>query len=218
MVGAPKKDFHYFSHVLMLSAIYKISKNETSILKIKGSKFLAFSFNVETEIEIKQILAKIKNDHPSANHHCFAWTLGDKKIVTRASDDGEPANTAGKPILAQIQSHQLINCLIIVVRYFGGTLLGVNGLINAYKDAASLVIEKSGLTEVFLMDEYLIEFDFESMSKVMRTLKILETKILSNNFENNYQIRFQIKQTFTAQLIEQLKDNYTVKLTPINNH
>ena len=100
----------------MENSYYRISKNESIIYKSKNSKFLAFSFFVESEEEIKTLLSQLKAQHPSANHHCYAWCLGLKNYTFRANDDGEPSNTAGKPILAQIQQHHLTNCLVVVVR------------------------------------------------------------------------------------------------------
>ncbi|MDP2112754.1 MAG: YigZ family protein, partial [Bacteroidota bacterium] len=113
-----------------------IEKPSEGLFKDKGSKFISFAFPVNSEDEIKDIVQSIKKEHHSARHHCYAWRLGADHLHFRANDDGEPSSTAGKPILGQIQSFDLTNILIVVVRYFGGTLLGVSGLINAYRSAA----------------------------------------------------------------------------------
>ena len=110
-----------------------ISIPAEGLFKDKGSKFISYAYPVSSEDQIREIVLNLKKEHHSARHHCYAWRLGPDKLIFRANDDGEPSSTAGKPILGQIQSHELTNILIVVVRYFGGTLLGVSGLINAYK-------------------------------------------------------------------------------------
>ena len=121
-----------------------ISKPSEGLFKDRGSKFIAFAYPVSTEEEIKEIQEKLRSDYHDARHHCYAYMLGKDKNVFRANDDGEPSSTAGKPILGQIKSYDLTNILIIVIRYFGGTKLGVSGLINAYKTAADDSIDRRG--------------------------------------------------------------------------
>ena len=127
-----------------------IEKKSETLYKDKGSKFLTFAFPVQNDQQIKEVLTQLKKEHPSANHHCYAYRLGADKLNFRANDDGEPSNTAGKPILGQIQSNDLTNILIVVVRYFGGTLLGVGGLIQAYKNSAAEVLKVSHIIEKFI--------------------------------------------------------------------
>ena len=165
------------------------SKHEV-LFKERGSKFLAFIFPVKSEEEIKNHLIALKKEHPNANHHCYAWRLGADKLAYRANDDGEPSNTAGKPILGQIQSNDLTNVLIVVVRYFGGTLLGVGGLISAYKTAAAEVIAAAEIFENFILFEYSVEFNEENINLVMRVLKDCGAKISSHTYENNNLIVF----------------------------
>ena len=124
-----------------------IEKPSEGLFKDKGSKFISFAFPVDNEEEIKEIVQSIKKEHHSARHHCYAWRLGADQLLFRANDDGEPSSTAGKPILGQIQSFDLTNILIVVVRYFGGTLLGVSGLINAYRNAALDAINQAEIVE-----------------------------------------------------------------------
>ncbi len=131
----------------MIDSYLTIEKNTEGLFKDKGSKFLAFAYPVEEEEEIKEYIQALKKEHYSARHHCYAWRLGAEKTHFRANDDGEPSSTAGKPILGQIQKNDLTNILIVVVRYFGGTLLGVSGLINAYRGAAADVINNSIIVE-----------------------------------------------------------------------
>ena len=183
-----------------------------ALIKDRGSKFLAFIFPVVNEAEIKEQLSQLKKQHPTANHHCYAWRLGADKAAFRANDDGEPSNTAGKPILTQIQSNDLTNVLVVVVRYFGGTLLGVSGLINAYKAAAAQVITGANIFEKFILFEYKIDFNEESINLVMRILKENEAKIISHTYENNNSIIFQIKKQRSIKLEKDFTDLYTSKL------
>ena len=182
------------------------------LFKDRSSKFLTFAWPVKTEAEIKTHLLALKKEHPSANHQCYAWRLGPDKAAFRSNDDGEPANSAGKPILSQIQAKDLTNILIVVVRYFGGTLLGVNGLINAYKNAAANVIQNSVIEEQFIVFEYKVEFDFDVLSQVMRVLKENEAKIVSNAYEEKNVIIFQVKKINSGKLESKFKELYTTRL------
>ncbi len=196
-----------FSH-----SYFTITKPAVGLFKDRGSKFLAFASPLKTEAEIKNTLLALKKEHPSANHQCYAWRLGTDKLAFRANDDGEPFNSAGKPILAQIQSHDLTNILVVVVRYFGGTLLGVNGLINAYKNAAAEALSNAIICEQFILFEYKIEFDFDSLSKVMRLLKECEAKIISTTYEETNAIVFQVKKLHSERLESKVKELYTTQL------
>ena len=138
------------------------------LYKAKGSKFIAYAFPVTNEEEIKNQLEQVRKNHHSARHHCYAWRIGAGKRNFRMNDDGEPSFTAGKPILGQIRSFDLTNILIIVVRYFGGTLLGVSGLINAYKSAAADALKEAEIVEQFLMIRFVVRFDYPRMGEVMR--------------------------------------------------
>jgi uncharacterized YigZ family protein len=148
-----------------------ISASAEGLFKDKGSKFISYAFPVTTETEIREILQSIKKEHHSARHHCYAWRLGYEKLLFRANDDGEPSSTAGKPILGQIQSFDLTDILIVVVRYFGGTLLGVSGLINAYRNAALDAISQAEIVEKVVEKRLKIEFDYGVMNEVMKIFK-----------------------------------------------
>ncbi len=182
-----------------------IEKSSEALFKDKGSKFLAFAYHVDSEKEIKDILIKLKKEHHTANHHCYAYRLGADKLNYRANDDGEPNNTAGKPILGQIQSFDLTNILVVVVRYFGGTLLGVSGLINAYKNSANEVIKASTIIEKQILYNYTINFYFEYLNDVMKLLKQLDCKINNQQFDNNCEISFAIRKANSEQCEEKLK-------------
>ncbi|MBA3681050.1 MAG: YigZ family protein [Bacteroidetes bacterium] len=199
---------------MLFSDSYLTIKAPVEILfKERGSKFLAFTFPVTNDAEIKECLLQLKKLHPNANHHCYAWRLGADKSAFRANDDGEPSNTAGKPILGQIQAADLTNVLAVVVRYFGGTLLGVGGLINAYKTAAAEVIAASEIYERFILFEYKIDFNEESINLVMRILKETGAKILAHTYEENNSIIFQIKKQNSDKLEKDFTELYTSKLT-----
>lgn len=199
--------------MLFSDSYYTIRESTQGLFKDRGSKFLSFAFPVKSEVEIKNHLLRLKKEHPSANHHCYAWRLGADKTAFRANDDGEPSNSAGKPILTQIQSHDLTNVVIIVVRYFGGTLLGVNGLMNAYKLAAADAIANSTIEERFILFEYEIDFGFDDISAVMRILKEFEAKIISNSYETTNHIVFQIKKQHAETLENKFTELYNTHLT-----
>lgn len=139
--------------------------------KDRGSKFMAYTFPINTVADFKEKLATLKKEHPKAVHHCFAYRLGLEGMNYRVSDDGEPSGTAGKPILGQIDSKQITNVLIVVVRYFGGTLLGVPGLINAYKSAASMALQLTVMVRKPVLVHYRLQFDYTQMNEVMKLVK-----------------------------------------------
>ena len=150
-----------------------IAQEVQAEFKDRGSKFIAFAFPISSTDDVKKTLAALKKEHPKAVHHCFAYRLGLDGNQFRVSDDGEPAGTAGRPILGQIDSKQVTNTCIVVVRYFGGTLLGVPGLINAYKTAASLVLQVVPVIQKPVMSKYSIQFDYTQMNDIMLIVKQL---------------------------------------------
>lgn len=137
----------------------------------RGSKFIAYVFPIVEVIQFKESLVQIKKEHPKASHHCFAYRIGYDKLVYRVSDDGEPSGSAGRPILGAIDSLQLTNVLVVVVRYFGGTLLGVPGLINAYKSSALLAFKQVAILKKPILSSIDLEFDYTVMNDVMRIVK-----------------------------------------------
>jgi len=146
--------------------------------KDRGSKFIAYAYPLNSPDEFKKYLHNLKKEHPKAVHHCFAYRIGRDGNQFRVSDDGEPAGTAGKPILGQIDSKAITNICIIVVRYFGGTLLGVPGLINAYKMAALLVLQVVPIVQKPVLVNYSIQFDYTQMNDIMIILKQLQCIII----------------------------------------
>jgi uncharacterized YigZ family protein len=156
----------------MNSDIYKtIASTSQGIFKEKGSRFVSFAVPISSQEEIKPIIDKIRKEHHEAKHHCYAYIIGHESIIWRVNDDGEPSGTAGRPILGQINSFGLTNILIVVSRYFGGTLLGVSGLINAYRSAAESALRNAELTEKTVNEYYEITYPYISMNDVMKILK-----------------------------------------------
>jgi uncharacterized YigZ family protein len=176
----------------------------------RGSKFLGFAYPVKTEEEIKAIVNQLKKDHPQANHHCYAFRLTPDPTVLRAADDREPAGSAGKPILGAIQSMGLTDTLVVVVRYFGGSLLGVPGLINAYRTAAQDALQQAKIIEKTINDKYVIHFTFEQMNDVHSLLKSEGVIITSQEYNEPCEIRFEIRKSKTNQLLNKLKNHPTL--------
>lgn len=152
-------------------SFFTIEKPSEGLYKESGSKFLSFAYPVNSEEDIKAKLAELRKKYFDASHHCFAWILGTEKRQFRAMDDGEPAHSAGDPILGQIRSKNLTNVLVVVVRYFGGTKLGVGGLIQAYKSAAQITLSNSIIILRHVTVNVKLEFDYEFMPEAMRTIK-----------------------------------------------
>lgn len=187
---------------MLFEDTYKtIVKPAEGLFKDKGSKFISFAFPVASEDEIKKIIAGLKKEHHQANHHCYAFRLGADKLHFRANDDGEPSNTAGKPILAQIQSKDLTNILIVVVRYFGGTLLGVSGLINAYKMASIDVLNNVTVIEKTVNEIYKLEFDYLQMNEVMKIIKENKLEIISQNHALSCEVIFSVRKNNANKVI-----------------
>jgi uncharacterized YigZ family protein len=183
-----------------------ISAPAEALFKDKGSKFITYAYPVTTEEEVKQYLQQLKKEHFNANHHCYAFRLGADKMVFRANDDGEPANTAGRPILGQIQSKDLTNILIVVVRYFGGTLLGVSGLINAYKTSTTEVIAVADIITKTVEEIYEVQFEYFQMNDVMKIMKDNSLKIINQQFDVSCSIIFSVRRNNANKVNAAIKD------------
>lgn len=157
---------------------YTIEKPSTAEYKDRGSKFIAFAYPIQSAEDFKKYLQVLKKEHPKAAHHCFAYRIGLGGNNFRVSDDGEPSGTAGKPILGQIDSKQIVNVLVVVVRYFGGTLLGVPGLINAYKTATALALQLTPVIQKQLLINYHLQFDYTKMNDVMMIVRQFGCEVL----------------------------------------
>jgi len=150
---------------------FTVKKHSRGIYREKGSRFIGLVYPVDSVDEIKEIVESVRKEYHDARHHCYAYMVGAERLTWRVNDDGEPSGSAGKPILGQINAAGITNGLIVVVRDFGGTLLGVSGLINAYRTAASEAIKNSGIISMTLMDYYRLRFQYTSMNDVMKILK-----------------------------------------------
>ncbi len=178
---------------------------EAEILyKEKGSKFITYAYHVGSEEQITPLLEALRKRHYDATHHCYAWRLGARGERFRANDDGEPSSTAGKPILGQMVSREITNCLIVVVRYFGGTKLGVSGLIEAYRDSAAEVLTACEVVERTVDMVLRIEFSYVSMNGVMKIVKDLQPKIVSQVFDNLCVMELSIRRSMGDQLLARL--------------
>ena len=170
----------------------------------KRSKFLAFAHHVETTDEVKTIIAQYRKKYFDARHVCYAYMLGPARTEFRANDDGEPSSTAGKPILGQINSNELTDILIVVVRYYGGVNLGTSGLIVAYREAASDAIAHACVEQRQVEEEIVYTFSYPQMNDVMRIVKDMQPRIVSQTFDNTCEIRLRIRQSEAEQLRQRL--------------
>jgi len=198
--------------MLFGDSYYSIEAPAEGVFRDRGSRFLAFASPVKDEKEIKTFLLSLKEAHPSAVHHCYAWRLGADKLHYRANDDGEPSGSAGKPILGQIQSKDLTNIIVVVIRYFGGTLLGVPGLINAYKTAAQEALNQAKVLECFIQYDYQLFYDAEDTSAVMRLLREVQAKIIENGYAEKHFTRFYLKKQYVEQLTAGVQELYKTRL------
>jgi len=188
----------------MENDIYKtITKPaQGELFKDKNSKFFGFAFPVSNEEQIKQHLEDLKKEHYAARHWCYAYQIGTESIQYRANDDGEPNNSAGMPIYGQIQSFEVTNILIVVIRYYGGVKLGVGGLINAYRTAAQLAMEASKIVERTINKDYQLKFEYKNMSKVMRLLKENDVEIIDQTLELNCLLEISVRKSHSSKLFD----------------
>ncbi len=172
------------------------------LFKEKKSKFFGYAFPITTEDEVKPIIAGLRKKHHTANHVCYAWQLGVSKISYRANDDGEPNNSAGMPIYGQIQSFELTNVLVAVARIFGGTKLGVGGLISSYRKAAQMALEESKIIEKTIRADIEVTFGYPDMDKVMRIIKQNQLEIVSQKLEMDCHIIVSAAKSKAKQIID----------------
>ena len=194
---------------------FTIAQSSTAEFKDRGSKFIACAFPMLEAGEIKRQLTEIKKLHPKAVHHCFAYRLGIDGTQFRVNDDGEPSGSAGKPILGQIDSKKLTNVGIIVTRYFGGTVLGVPGLINAYKTSAALCLQMVPILQKSVLVNYLLEFDYNAQNEVMQILKQCQCEVLKSELNLFSVLTIGIPKSREEEVIYRMKDIYTSNLKKI---
>lgn len=193
-----------------------IAQTSTAEFKDRGSKFIAYAYPTKSAEEFKMYLLQIKTLHPKASHHCFAYRLGTDNNLFRASDDGEPSGSAGKPILNAIDSKKVTNVLVVVVRYFGGTMLGVPGLINAYKTATLLALQTTPILQQPILALYELQFDYTQINAVMNVLKQLQAQILHNETQLFCVMKIGIIQSKQADLLHRFNDLHTVLIKKYN--
>ena len=180
--------------------------SEEILFKEKNSKFFGYAFPINAEDQVKPLIEPLRKKHVNAVHFCYAYQIGTEKITFRANDDGEPSNSAGMPIYGQIQSQELTNVLIVVVRFFGGTKLGVGGLITAYKTAAQMTLEVSSIIEKTIDIHYQISFDYKNMNKVMRIIKEKNLTIIAQKMEVDCEIQIATRKN-NAQIVWETFEN-----------
>ena len=188
-----------------------IEQPATAEFTDRGSKFTAYAFPFESVEDFKKHLQLLKKEHPKAEHHCFAYRIGTDGNNFRVNDDGEPSGTAGKPILGQIDSKDLTNLAIIVVRYFGGSLLGVPGLINAYKTVASLVLQVTPLIPKQIEVKYIVHFDYTQMNEVMMVMKQCSCTIIAQEMQLFCNVTAGIPKSRLTEVLYRLKELQNVE-------
>lgn len=192
-----------------------IAEPAEAIYKERSSKFLTYAYPVENEEQIKELLDALRKRYYDATHHCYAYRLGPQGEIFRANDDGEPSGTAGKPILGQLLSSELTNCLVVVVRYFGGTKLGVSGLIQAYKEATADVLAVSKIIEKTVDKVIKVDFSYVAMNGVMRVVKEMNPRIDEQLFDNLCTMRLRIRESEADILVAKLEkvEGVTVEIS-----
>ncbi len=204
-------NLHFY--LLMFNDTYKeIKSHTTGIYKEKGSKFIAYSYPVYSEQDVKDKLKEVRKLEHSARHHCYAYILNPDKSAQRANDDGEPSSTAGKPILGQILSNNLTNILIVVVRYFGGVKLGVPGLIRSYKTAAAAAIANATILSKKIKEHYEVSFKYPQMNDVMRLVKEYDLEVVNTDFQIDCKLIFAAPKSKANDIVDTFKKNHELSI------
>ena len=186
--------------------------SEEILFKEKNSKFFGYAFPIDSEDQVKPLIEPLRKRHFNAVHFCYAYQIGIEKITFRANDDGEPSNSAGMPIYGQIQSQELTNVLIVIVRFFGGTKLGVGGLITAYKTAAQMALDATSIIEKTIDIHYLISFDYKNMNKVMRVIKEKNLEIITQKMEMSCEIEIATRKKNATIVLETFENMFEVAI------
>ena len=187
-----------------------------TLFRDRNSKFYGYAFPVTDETSIKDFLEFLRKKHHTARHFCYAWQLGTESVRFRANDDGEPSNSAGMPIYGQIQSFDVTNILVVSVRYFGGTKLGVGGLINAYRTSARLTLESSAIEEKTIDDSFQLNFQYDLMSKVLRILKENSITITHQMLEMDCEMIIAVRKSHTQKVVKIFETLYKVEIKQLN--
>jgi uncharacterized YigZ family protein len=196
---------------------YKTIQNPSEgLYKEKGSKFLSFAYPISTEEEVKSLIANAKKKYFDARHHCYAYAIGSKREITKSSDDREPSGTAGKPILGQILSFDVTNVLIIVVRYFGGTLLGTGGLVHAYRTAAADAFQNAKIIEKTVNVQIKINFEYRVLNDVLKIIKEENVEQLEHNYDLQSTILLSVRKNISERIVERLNKLETLTIEKVN--
>lgn len=191
---------------------YKTVKNTTEpiVFKDRGSKFLGMVYPVQQEAEIDELLAAIKSEHHKANHCCYAWQLGFGQIRYRANDDGEPTNSAGMPIYGQIQAFGVTDVLVVAVRYFGGTKLGMGGLIKAYRSTAEMALATAKIITKTIKEHFVLTFDYSNMDNVIKAINKFNGKVQERQMEMSCTFTISLKKKDETAFVEYMKNLHEV--------
>lgn len=195
-----------------------ITKPSPEVLfKDRNSKFFGYAFPIKTEEEANKHLEDLKAKHHKARHWCYAWQIGKEEFQYRANDDGEPSNSAGMPIYGQIQSFEVTNILIVVVRYFGGVKLGVGGLINAYKTAAQMALEASDILKRTIDEVFVVKFDYPEMNKVMQVIKKNNLNVIDQKLEIDCKIFIAVRKNEAESIFSKFDNTYKVEISKLED-
>ena len=194
-----------------------VAKSEEVLFKDRNSKFFGYAFPITSEDDVQKYLTELKKSHHSARHWCYAWQLGTESIRYRANDDGEPNNSAGMPIYGQIQSFEVTNVLVVVVRYFGGVKLGVGGLINAYRSGAQMALEASSIVEKTIDHYYRLKFNYNKMNIVMRLIKEHQLNIENQQLELDCTIDISVRKKESEKIFNLFNAIFEVKIANLND-
>ena len=187
-------------------SFYTIETAVIAEFKDRGSRFVAYAYPIQTAEEAKQYIKQLKKEHPKAAHHCFAYRIGFDETIFRVSDDGEPSGTAGRPILGQIDSKQLTNTLVVVVRYFGGTLLGVAGLIHAYKTTTILALQLTPIIQKLITTTYILSIDYTIINSIMLLAKKYNCLVLQQSMQLFCEMKIAIPKKYLETMLAELKE------------
>ncbi len=207
------------SGIAMEKDTYKtiLKASEEVLFKEKGSKFFGYAFPVSSDEEVKEHIETLKKQHHSARHWCYAWQLGKNYEHYRANDDGEPSNSAGMPIYGQLQSFDVTDILVVVVRYFGGTKLGVGGLIQAYKATAQMALETCKIVKRTIDETFLLKFEYPEMNTVMRIIKDEDIKLIDQKMELNCEFKIAVRKKEAERVFEVFESTYKVTVKRIED-
>ena len=198
---------------MLFDFTYNQLKNSSKgIYKEKGSKFISYAFIVKSEKEANKYLNSVKKLEKNARHFCYAYVISTDKSIIKSNDDGEPRNTAGKPILGQINSNNLTNCLIVVVRYFGGIKLGITGLIRSYKNAAANAILNNKILKIDITETYKVIFNYEETNFIIKNIKLFNAKIISQNHNENSELTFSVAKNKSEEILLKISKNHKIKI------